>query len=264
MAFNLFWIHSGESFTVTSVIVIPQYLGACSFLSTSTSKRNVLSSTWKSLTEGVINSKLISCCIRPARKSLATPKWLIASDLFGVRPISKISSISILKTSAAEAPTFTSSFKTIIPSWLEPRPNSSSAQIIPWLSSPLIFPFFILKLSPLSSYRIVPIVATGTFWPTATFGAPQTICKGCPDPKSTVVIFNLSAFGCCIQVNTLPTTMPFKLPLIDSLVSIPSTSKPKSVSNSPVFIAFQSIFKNCLSQLYDIFIISFVGFQGQI
>ena len=141
-----------------------------------------------------------------------------------------------------------------IPSWLVPKPSSSSAQIIPWLSSPRIFPFLILKPTPSSSYKVVPIVATGTFWPAATLGAPQTICTGSPVPKSTVVIFNRSAFGCWTHVNTSPTKMPSKLPLIDSFVSIPSTSKPRSVNNSLVLFSSQSTCKNCFNQLYDIFI----------
>ena len=37
----------------------------------------------------VINSKFTPCCKSPALKSRAVPKWLIASALFGVNPISK-------------------------------------------------------------------------------------------------------------------------------------------------------------------------------
>jgi hypothetical protein len=39
-----------------------------------------------------------------------------------------------------------------------------------------------------ASYNMVPIVATGTFWPASTLAAPHTICTGTPSPKSTVVI----------------------------------------------------------------------------
>ncbi len=101
---------------------------------------------------------------------------------------------------------------------------------------------------------MVPIVATATFCPTATLGAPQTICVGFPSPKSTVVRLSLSAFGCFIQVKTSPTTSPLNPPLMLSNASIPSTSNPKSVNNSPVFTASQSVLINCFSQLYEIFI----------
>ena len=40
-------------------------------------------------TDGVISSFLKPLCIKAALKSLATPRWLMASDLFGVKPILK-------------------------------------------------------------------------------------------------------------------------------------------------------------------------------
>ena len=72
-----------------------------------------------------------------------------------------------------------------------------------------------VQASPSSVYKVVPIVATGTFCPAATFGAPQTICIGVSAPIFTVVTFSRSAFGCCSQVKTSPTTIPFRLPFID-------------------------------------------------
>ena len=57
-----------------------------------------------------------------------------------------------------------------------------------------------------------------------------------------------------MHVNTSPTTTPSRLPLIDSMVSTPSTSKPRSVNNSLVLFTSQSVCKNCFNQLYDIFI----------
>ena len=65
-----------------------------------------------------------------------------------------------------------------------------------------------------------------------------------------------------MHVKTLPTTIPFKLPFIDSLVSIPSTSKPKSVNNSPILVGSQLICRNCCNQLYDIFICFFQNFNA--
>ena len=43
---------------------------------------------------------------KAAAKSLATPIWLVASDLFGVKPISKTKSSSMLKYVAAGVPIF--------------------------------------------------------------------------------------------------------------------------------------------------------------
>ena len=40
----------------------------------------------------------------------------------------------------------------------------------------------ILKDSPLLGYKVAPTVATNTFCPTATLGAPQTICLSSPVP----------------------------------------------------------------------------------
>ena len=230
-------------------MVIPQYLGASSLLITSTSIFNDLFTILKLVTGGVISSLRISLCLNPAFKSLATPKWLMASALFGVNPISKTSSTSTSKTSEQGVPTFKLSGSTIIPSWLSPNPSSSSAQIMPWLSSPRIFPFFMTQASPSAVYRVVPMVATGTFCPASTLGAPQTICKGASRPIFTVVNFNLSALGCFTQVKTSPTTIPLNPPLTDSKGEIPSTSRPKSVNNSAVLLESQSIFKNCFNQL---------------
>ena len=98
------------------------------------------------------------------------------------------------------------------------------------------------------------MVATGTFCPDATLGAPQIICTGISNPKSTVVIFKRSALGCCTHVKTSPITIPSRLPFIDSIVSTPSTSNPRSVSNSLVLLVSQLTCKNCFNQLYDIFI----------
>ena len=75
---------------------------------------------------------------------------------------------------------------------------------MPCDSIPRSLPFLILK-SPGST---APIVATGAFMPTRTFGAPQTICNGSPEPIFTVVTRKRSASGCCSTVSTSPTTTP--------------------------------------------------------
>ena len=88
---------------------------------------------------------------------------------------------------------------------------------------PRSLPFLILK-SPGST---APMVATGAFIPTRTFGAPQTICKGSPEPIFTVVTRKRSASGCCSTVNTSPTTTP-----VNGFAAgdKSSTSKPSMVS----------------------------------
>src|SRR5688572_5106422 len=112
----------------------------------------------------------------------------------------------------------------MMPSWLLPRPSSSSAQIIPSLNWPLIFDTLMVKDLPVVSYNSVSGNATHTVWPAAMLLAPQTIVDGAVPPTSTVVTDNLSASGCLTQVRTLPATTPFNPPLTDSHVSIFSTS----------------------------------------
>ena len=67
---------------------------------------------------------------------------------------------------------------TRMPSWPDPRPSSSSAQIIPSLSTPRIFAF--LSVAPFGSVR--PAGAKHTTWPSATLGAPQTTRSGAAPP----------------------------------------------------------------------------------
>ncbi len=53
------------------------------------------------------------------------------------------------------------------------NPNSSIEQIIPFDSIPRNLTFLILKSLP----KVALGKATITFWPAATLGAPQIICK---------------------------------------------------------------------------------------
>ena len=116
IAFNRFCNQLGEGLTVIPEIVTPAYRGDNLASSTLTSIFKVLLSTLNLLTEGVINSVVTLDCNKPAFKSRATPIWLMASARFGVKPISKTSSTSMLKTLLAGVPGFKSSAKTIIPS----------------------------------------------------------------------------------------------------------------------------------------------------
>src|SRR5690606_6857483 len=160
----------------------------------------------------------------------------------------------ILKYSFANTPIFASEGSTMIPSCDFPNPISSSAQIIPCENSPRILDSLILKGSPLKGKTVVPTPANITFCPLATLGAPQTTCNGSPLPLSTVVIRNLSAFGCCSQLNTSAIIKPSSPPGTSSTSSKPSTSSPMFVNISDSSSGVLSIFKKSLSQLYDILI----------
>ena len=134
-----------------------------------------------------------------------------------------------------------------MPSWSSPSPSSSSAQIIPMLTSPRILPFLIVTGvgSPVSrsgSISTVPTVATGTLCPAATLGAPHTIwtavsppeapgafASGAALPMSTVQTRRRSALGCGSAVSTRPTTTPSSE---GPVASTPSTSRPAIVRRS--------------------------------
>src|SRR5690554_3617688 len=143
MAFNLFCNQMGDCVTFNPLMVIPQYRGANEASSTLTFILNDRVSTRKLLVEGVVSFVVMSLWSNPAFRSRATPQWLMASDRLGVRPISKILSLSTSKCFEANNPGSKLSSKTIIPSASVPNPNSISEQIIPELSSPRILVFLI-------------------------------------------------------------------------------------------------------------------------
>ena len=159
-----------------------------------------------------------------------------------------------LSTSIAAAPMSVSEGKTIMPEWSFPMPNSSSAQIMPCDTSPRILPSFIVNSLPSLKYNFVPMVATATFCPFATLGAPHTILRSSPVPMSTFVSESLSASGCLPHSMTCPMTTPFKSPFMPPMAVMPSTSKPSSVSNSATFSGVSLMSMYCLSQLSEIVI----------
>ena len=114
---------------------------------------------------------------------------------------------------------------TMMPAWLSPSPSSSSAQIMPWDSSPRILAFF--RVTPFG--RLAPTAAKATFCPAATLGAPHTTLNTASAPASTVHSDSLSACGCLTQVSTWPTTTPVR-PAKGWRIS--STSRPSMVSLS--------------------------------
>ena len=140
-----------------------------------------------------------------------------------------------------------------MPSWLVPTPISSSAQIIPRLSTPLSLLFLITKESS-PSYKTQPKSATITFCPAATLAAPHTICCGSPLPRSTVVMCKWSEFGCSSQVSTLPTNSPFSPPRIVSTSSTLPTSNPVDVSAVANSSGVRSKSTYSFSHLYEMFI----------
>ena len=108
------------------------------------------------------------------------------------------------KYSRIFTPTGASAGNSNKPSILSSKSISEAPHSIPCDSIPRSLPFLILK----SPGNTAPMVATGAFIPTRTFGAPHTICKGSPEPIFTVVTRKRSASGCCSTVSTSPTTTP--------------------------------------------------------
>ena len=135
--------------------------------------------------------------------SRAIPRILKQSPRFGVILMS-ITLSSSFKYSRIFIPTGASAGNSNNPSILSSKSISEAPQSIPCDSTPRSLPFLILK----SPGNTAPIVATGAFMPTPTFGAPQTICKASPEPIFTVVTRKRSASGCCSTVRTSPTTTP--------------------------------------------------------
>ena len=108
-------------------------------------------------------------------------------------------------------------------------PSSSSAQSIPKDSTPRILDFFILSSVPSEKVSFVPIVASITFLPAATFGAPHTTCSSSGAPVFTFVTCRWSESGCSTHSTTSATTTPAKPPGISSTCSQASTSRPIAV-----------------------------------
>ena len=121
-----------------------------------------------------VNSKSIT--------SSSNPKNLIGS------------SPTIASWGSSSIPFFCSSVKN-----LASIPSSNKEHSIPFDSSPLITPFFIVT----SPGSFAPGRATITFNPSLTFGAPQTMFN-ISFPTSTVHICRWSESGCILHVLTSP------------------------------------------------------------
>jgi hypothetical protein len=112
----------------------------------------------------------------------------------------------------------------MIPSCSTPIATSSSARIMPSDSCPRSLAF----LSFVPSGITAPGRATATVCPAATFGAPQTICDGSPEPVSTRHTLSRSASGWRSERSTLPTTKCSSA--VTPCVCTRSTSVPVSAS----------------------------------
>ena len=125
------------------------------------------------------------------------------------------------------APAAASAGSSQMPSCAPPSPSSSFEQSMPKLSTPRSFPFLMAK--PPGPGMTAPILASGAFTPTRTFGAPQTIWS-VSVPSKTLHTCRWSESGCGTQSTTSPTT---KCPSSTVPVcSTASTSTPEKVSRS--------------------------------
>jgi hypothetical protein len=139
-------------------------------------------------------------------------------------PVDSTSSTSSTSgsTSTSGVPGSTVPGSSMIPAWSVPRSTSSSARIIPSLTSPRT-----LRRSRCTPFgSTAPGSATATVAPAPKFHAPQTIERGSPSPTSTFVSCSRSAFGCFSASSTRPTRKRPRLPSSSSTPrrSMPSTS----------------------------------------
>ena len=185
--------------------------------------------------------------------SRAIPRTLKQSPRFGVIEISS-TWLSSPRYSRTSIPTGASTGKINRPSTPSSMSISLPPHSIPCDSTPRSLPFLMANglSSPGAGGNLAPINATGALIPTATFGAPHTICRVSPVPTSTVVTRNLSASGCWVTVNTSPTTTPLKS--LATLVKS-SSSRPAIVSCSPNCSAVNSGFAHWRSHFSLIFIV---------
>ena len=157
-----------------------------------------------------------------AATSRAMPAILRQSPRLGVNSISTSVS-SKCNSSRTFIPGGLSGGNGNSPSELSARPSSLAEHNIPWDSIPRSLDF-LMRNPPGNT---APIRAVGTHIPTATLGAPQTICSGSVPPVSTVATRNRSASGCGIRSITRPTTTCSKAGAAGSRLS---TSRPAIVN----------------------------------
>ncbi len=128
--------------------------------------------------------------------------------------------------------------KIITPSGSSAKPSSVPEQSIPKESSPRILAAWMRV--PLAV--VLPGKATGTFWPTAMFLPPQTICKTSFSPTLVWVICSLSALGCLAMSKISPTTICENLPVsITSSTSVMCKSIKARTSSGVLLVLVQDV-----------------------
>jgi len=155
-----------------------------------------------------------------AATSRARPTRLRQSARLGVS-FSVMSLSSSSRQERISMPTGASAGSTSRPSTLSSRPISLAPHSMPDDSTPRTLACLI---SICGSFA--PTRAQGTFWPTATLGAPHTICSGSASPTFTLHTRRRSASGCGSTASTSATTTPAKGGAAGSTAS---TSRPAMV-----------------------------------
>ncbi len=161
---------------------------------------------------------------KPRAVSRAMPSTERQSARLGVMETS-MTSRSSPRTSVSFWPGLKPGSSTMMPAWSSDRPSSRSEQIIPRDSTPRSLAFLMTRPPGM----VVPMVATGTFCPLATLGAPQTIWASSGPPTSTLHTERWSLSGWGAQSTTWPTTMGA---MASKGSRMASTSRPCMVSRS--------------------------------
>ena len=154
----------------------------------------------------------------------------------------------------------------MISSCLSDRPSSSSAQIMPSEGSPRSFVSRMTTGTRRSGFfrsgkeSVAPGVATGTYCPAATFGAPHTMRAVSGPPRFTSQQASRSAFGWGRTRSTRPTTTPSS---DDPISRTSSTSRPPMVRISASSSGLSLTGAYSRSQLYEIFMLCRVVALGE-
>ena len=170
------------------------------------------------------NFGMVSGRPKPRAASRAMPSTDRQSARFGVMDTS-MTSRSRPRASVRGWPGLNSGGRTMMPACSSDRPSSRSEQIMPRDSTPRS----LARLISMPPGMVVPMSATGTFWPWATLGAPQTMGKSSGPPTSTAQTERWSDSGCWERSTTCPTTMEA---MASNGSRMASTSRPCMVRRS--------------------------------
>ena len=176
---------AGDGPTVTPRMIRARYRGQSAASSTST----VTADGAASPASGTTTSGRRRAVPERAAISRASPRWLMQSPRFAV--MSTSSTVSPAPRRSPRGVPGSPSASSRIPSCSSPRPSSRVEQSMPWLVTPRILLFRILKSSP----RTVPMGASAVTRPARALGAPHTISRISPSPASTRHTCSRSALG---------------------------------------------------------------------